>query len=69
MGQFIQAVIVIAIYMIPTIIAALRGHRSVWAIGVVNFAFGWTGIFWIIALIWSLTNNGTATVNVINVVK
>lgn len=42
-------------YLIPAVIAFLRGHQSKWAIAVLNILFGWTFIGWAIALIWSLT--------------
>src|SRR5579863_4069114 len=46
----------IALYMLPTIIAAVRHHRQVVAIGVLNFLLGWTLLGWIGSLVWSLTN-------------
>lgn len=49
------------IYLIPTIIAATRGHASAWGIFALNLLLGWTGLIWIIALVWSLANKGTAT--------
>ena len=42
-----------AIHFLPTIIAALRGGRSVVGIFLLNLFLGWTVIGWIIALIWS----------------
>jgi len=44
----------IALYFLPTIIAVLRHHRNALAVFLVNLFFGWTGIGWIIALIWSV---------------
>lgn len=40
---------------LPTIIALLRGHDNTFAIFLTNLLLGWTGIGWIIALIWSFT--------------
>ena len=42
-----------AIHFLPTIIAALRGGRSVVGIFLLNLFLGWTVIGWIIALIWA----------------
>lgn len=43
---------------IPFFIAIVRGHRSALAIGLVCFFFGWTGIGWLIALVWSFADTG-----------
>jgi hypothetical protein len=40
----------------PTLIAYRRGHHDRLAIMTLNILFGWTGLGWIIALIWSLTH-------------
>ena len=51
---------------IPGMIATARGHVSHLAIWLTCFLLGWTGIGWIVALIWSFTGTGhnTTTVNV-----
>jgi len=48
-------IIALALYFVPAIIAAARRHQSWPAIAMLNLLLGWTGIFWIAALIWSLT--------------
>lgn len=50
-----------AIYLLPAIIAGFRGHASAWGIFALNLLLGWTGLVWIIALIWALSNKGQAT--------
>jgi hypothetical protein len=42
-----------ACYLLPSLIAYLRGHRSVAAIFALNLLVGWTGVGWIGVLIWS----------------
>jgi hypothetical protein len=42
-------------YLIPTIVALIRGHRSVLAIGFVNVVLGWSVIGWLWAMIWALS--------------
>lgn len=42
-------------YFLPTIIASSRNARSMTGIVLLNIFFGWTGIGWIVALIWALT--------------
>ena len=43
------------LYFLPTIIASNRGH-SVAGILLLNLFFGWTGIGWIILLVWALSS-------------
>jgi len=42
-------------YFLPTIIAFYRGHHNTFPIFLLNFFLGWSGLGWIIALIWSFT--------------
>jgi hypothetical protein len=52
-----SGLVLFLIYFAPAIIAFLRGHLSSIAILITNLVFGWTGIGWLIALIWSFTGN------------
>ena len=58
---------VLAVYLIPTIIAFARGHASKWGIGVLNIILGWSLVFWVVALIWSLSNKGQSQTTIVNV--
>jgi hypothetical protein len=53
-----SAELLLLVYLIPTIVALIRGHRSVLAIGFVNVVLGWTLIGWFWAMIWALTKTG-----------
>lgn len=44
-------------YVLPTLVAWGREHRSALAITFVNLALGWTALGWIVAMVWSLTGN------------
>jgi hypothetical protein len=55
-------VIVIAMYVLPTVVAMLRKHRQLPAIALVNILFGWSVIGWVAAMIWSLTTPQPQTV-------
>jgi uncharacterized BrkB/YihY/UPF0761 family membrane protein len=46
----IAVLFLLALYFLPTILAAVRKHPSVGAVAVINFFFGWTVIGWILAL-------------------
>lgn len=47
--------VLLCMYFLPTIVAVIRGHQSAAAIFVLNLILGVTGVFWFIALIWSLS--------------
>ena len=52
--EILLILILLAIYFLPTFVAAVRSKRNTAAILVLNLFLGWTIIGWIIALIWSL---------------
>lgn len=54
----ILTIIVGAAYLLPAILAGIRGHASAWGIFALNLLLGWSGIVWIVALIWALSNKG-----------
>jgi hypothetical protein len=41
-------------YLLPTLIAAIRNKRDVLTIFLVNFFLGWSVIGWIVCLVWAL---------------
>jgi hypothetical protein len=53
---FFIGLLVLWFYMMPTITAFNRGHRSAGAICALNILLGWTMLGWIAALVWSLTS-------------
>ena len=61
MSDFVRFVIAVFLmsttYFIPMGIALLRKHNHTLSISVINFLLGWTIIFWIIPLIWSMNSN------------
>ncbi len=46
-------ILIITLYFLPTIIG--WNHKQFAAIFLLNLLLGWTGLGWIIALIWSVT--------------
>ena len=50
-------VLLVAIYLLPTTIAANRKHNNTAPIFLVNLLLGWTFLGWVIALVWAMTNN------------
>ncbi len=45
-----------AFYFLPTIVAVIRDHKNMGAIGVLNVFLGWTLVGWAGALAWACTN-------------
>jgi len=51
----------IALYLLPTMIADVRGHPHPIAIFVLNVLLGWTVLGWLAALVWSFVgSSGTS---------
>ena len=47
----------LAIYLLPSLVAAARGKINSSAIFVLNVLLGWTVLGWIIALVWACTHD------------
>lgn len=48
----------LAVYLLPSLVANVRGHRQLSSIQVVNLFLGWTLIGWTVALAWACSNQG-----------
>lgn len=48
-------VLAIVAYIAPYLVALRRAHPNATAIGALNLLLGWTGIGWVAALVWALT--------------
>lgn len=44
----------LVLYFAPTLVAFLSQHKSRKTIGVLNLVLGWTGIGWVVCLVWSV---------------
>ncbi|QUG43853.1 superinfection immunity protein [Psychrobacillus sp. INOP01] len=53
-------ILVLAIYFLPTIIAALKKKTNFLPILLLNLLLGWSLIGWIVALIWATTKDSSA---------
>jgi hypothetical protein len=53
----LTGLLILAAYFAPWCVAVWRGHRNKYAILALNLFTGWTGLGWIAALVWSLTDN------------
>jgi hypothetical protein len=47
-------VVVLGIYLLPSLIAFVRGHRNKHALAKFNILGGWTIFGWITALVWAI---------------
>ncbi len=43
------------LFFLPAILAFLLSHSRRWAILILLFTLGWTGLGWLVALIWALS--------------
>jgi len=57
MSVFITAIMVLAVYLLPAIIANGLRRRNYDAILALNLLLGWTFIGWVVALVWALVND------------
>lgn len=55
-NHWTMAALIAALYFVPAITARLRKHHNALAIFWTNLLLGWTVIGWVVALIWSCTN-------------
>jgi hypothetical protein len=46
--------VLFVLYWLPTIIAIARHTHSALGVAVLNFFLGWTGVGWVLALLWAL---------------
>lgn len=53
-GILVLICIAVLIYMLPAVIAFVRGHPNRWVIFALNLFLGGTGIVWLGCLIWAL---------------
>jgi hypothetical protein len=56
-AQIIAAVLALAVYFLPSILADRRKRHDVLTLALFNACLGWTGFGWLLALYWSLQPN------------
>lgn len=54
-AAFVLIASALALYMAPSFIASARKHHQWAAILVLNVLLGWTALFWVVSLAWSLS--------------
>ena len=55
MEVFFLLIIVGVAYLLPALVASSKNHPNSGAIWLFTLFLGWTGVAWIIALIWALS--------------
>jgi len=61
----ICALLALAVYLLPTIIAFRRKHHYMWVICGINVVFGFTGIGYLAAFVWAVWPKQTAFFDVV----
>ena len=54
-GGLLSVLAALAVYLIPGWVAVIRRHHQSAAIMVLTLLLGWTGIGWVVALVWACT--------------
>ena len=57
MSNYVVIGLILGVYLLPSIVAASRRHRNEGAIVALNILLGWTFVGWVVAFVWSLTDN------------
>lgn len=52
----LRTLLLLSLYVLPSVIAQARAHHNRTAILLVNLVLGWTVLGWLAALVWSVTN-------------
>lgn len=52
---FVTICLILALYLLPSFVAAYRVHHNAVAIIVLNILLGWTVLGWVGALVWACT--------------
>ena len=55
LGLTCVALIALAVYFLPAIVAACRGHQNTAAIFILDLLLGWSFVGWVVALVWAFT--------------
>lgn len=54
LSELSLVVLIFAFYFLPTLIAFLRQHKNRIAIFLLNLLLGWSGLGWVVSLVWSV---------------
>ena len=57
MGIFILCIIALTLYFLPAIVAYNRKKNNANSIFILNLFMGWSGIGWVIALVWAVAED------------
>jgi hypothetical protein len=60
--QVVGAVVALALYFLPAILADRRKRHDLLTLALFNACVGWTGFGWLLALYWSLQPNPSKNV-------
>ena len=52
--EIMWIIVLLVIYFIPSIVGFSNKKENAGAILALNFFLGWTGLFWVVALVWAM---------------
>jgi len=65
--SFLLVLVLVVLYWVPTIVAVAAKHHNVVGIAALNGLAGWSGVGWIVAMVWACTRPASARPVVVNV--
>jgi len=66
MEHVLITIISLAAYFLPSLIALVRHHHNKTALMVTNLLLGWTGVVWLVTLIWAFTSQKETSIVINN---
>jgi hypothetical protein len=54
---FVMLCVAVVVYFVPATVASARRHNNSLAIFMLNLLLGWSGLAWLLALVWACTDN------------
>lgn len=61
-GLIFAFFLAVLVYFLPSLVALDRKHKDAAGVAILNFALGWTLLFWVVALAWAASGaRGGAT--------
>ena len=57
MGSLLVVLFLLGMYLLPSIVALVRGRHNTGAILALNIFLGWSVIGWVVSLVWAVSSD------------